>query len=143
LSGLYRLSGRHAITSYLLICYVIFYGYADYPTDMRNSHGSIDLWPISISDCRADTRKLNAHKDLCQSRNLARGCGAVRACLWPVWVHERGRSRGSIRGLSVRLRVGVRVGVGVVGVRTSGGDLSEDSLRKARLQSKCLVTSAG
>jgi hypothetical protein len=68
----------------------MFYGYADFPTDMRKDNGSIDLWPIQFSDCRADMRKSNVHNGLCQSLILARGGGAALACLFPVRVDEKG-----------------------------------------------------
>jgi hypothetical protein len=67
-----------------------FAAYANYPTDMRKANGRIDLWPIQFSDCRADMRKSNMHNGLCQSSILARGGGAVRACLFPVRVDEKG-----------------------------------------------------
>jgi hypothetical protein len=65
----------------------IFYGYAVYPADTRKANGSIDLWPIWNSDCRADTRKSNVHNDLCQSLILAKGdgaCALVAAALRPM-----------------------------------------------------------
>jgi hypothetical protein len=91
-SGLCRMSGRHGATFCHLIRYVIFSGHADYPTDTRKPNGSIDLWPIQFSDCRADTRKSNPHNDLCQTLILAVGRGAMRARRSDVSINGRGRN---------------------------------------------------
>jgi hypothetical protein len=66
---------------------------ANYPTDMRKANGSIGLWPIQFSDCRADMRKSNMHNDLCQSSILARGGGACAR--WPEPSHALGSQGGA------------------------------------------------
>jgi hypothetical protein len=77
---------------------------------MRNTNSSINLWPIQFSDYSADMRKSNAHNGLWKSSILARGDGAMRACLSPGRADERGSQRGDrvrlVGGQDVKVVVG-------------------------------------
>ena len=46
---------------------------------MRNTHDSINLWPIQFSDYTADTRKLNVYNNLRQTPIITARAGGVRA----------------------------------------------------------------
>ncbi len=59
--------------------YGVFAEYADYPTDMRNTNGSIDLWLNRSSDYPADMRKLNIYNGLRRTPTLATEAIGVRA----------------------------------------------------------------
>jgi hypothetical protein len=57
-----------------------FFGRSGYPTDMRNTNRSFDLWQIQSSDYPADMRKFNANKDLWLMRIFLT---PARACARP------------------------------------------------------------